>query len=123
LHTDPVTVLEPDRVFDGISSIHKGWIVAIQGEIILFAGPKTSFNPPTNAQILLLSGATLTPILIHAHSHLLLHPYDEAKWVEQVSNKPVADLISRATTRAHANLLSGFTRCVILEPKAPIFQM
>ncbi|MBY0326597.1 MAG: amidohydrolase family protein [Gemmataceae bacterium] len=109
LHADPVTVLEPDRVFDGISSIHKGWIVAIQGEKILFAGPKTSFNPPTNARILLLSGTTLTPGLIDAHSHLLLHPYDEAKWEEQVSKEPVAERISRATVHARANLLSGFT--------------
>ena len=46
LPADPVTVLEPDRVFDGVSSIHEGWIVAIQGEKILFAVLKTSFNPP-----------------------------------------------------------------------------
>jgi imidazolonepropionase-like amidohydrolase len=109
LHADPVTVLQPDRVFDGVSSIHEGWVVAIQGEIIIFAGPKTSFKPPTNAQILLLSGTTLTPALIDAHSHLLLHPYDEAKWEEQVSKEPVAERISRATIHARANLLSGFT--------------
>ncbi|MEY4614064.1 MAG: hypothetical protein RL179_2037 [Planctomycetota bacterium] len=109
LHADPVTVLQPDRVFDGVSSIHEGWVVAIQGEIIIFAGPKTSFKPPTNAQILLLSGTTLTPGLIDAHSHLLLHPYDEAKWEEQVSKEPVAERISRATIHARANLLSGFT--------------
>jgi imidazolonepropionase-like amidohydrolase len=109
LHADPVTVLQPDRVFDGVSTIYKGWVVAIQGEKILFAGPKTSFNPPTNAQILLLSGTTLTPGLIDAHSHLLLHPYDEAKWEDQVSKEPVAERISRATVHARANLLSGFT--------------
>ena len=109
LHADPVTVLQPDRVFDGVSSIHEGWVVAIQGEIIIFAGPKTSFKPPTNAQILLLSGTTLTPGLIDAHSHLLLHPYDEAKWEDQVSKEPVAERISRATIHARANLLSGFT--------------
>ena len=45
LPADPVTVLEPDRVFDGVSSIHEGWIVVIQGEKIL-AGPKTSFKQP-----------------------------------------------------------------------------
>jgi len=109
LHADPVTVLQPDRVFDGVSSIHEGWVVAIQGEKIIFAGPKTSFKPPTNAQILLLSGTTLTPGLIDAHSHLLLHPYDEAKWEDQVSKEPVAERISRATIHARANLLSGFT--------------
>jgi len=69
LHADPVTVLQPDRVFDGVSSIHEGWVVAIQGEKIIFAGPKTNFKPPSNAQILLLSGTTLTPGLIpHAKS-------------------------------------------------------
>ena len=109
LHANPVTVLEPDRVFDGVSSIHAGWIVVIQGEKILFAGPKTSFKPPTNAQILLLPGSTLTPGLIDAHSHLLLHPYDEAKWEEQVSKEPLAERISRATVHARAHLLSGFT--------------
>ena len=109
LHADPVTVLQPDRVFDGVSSIHEGWVVAIQGEKILFAGPKTSFKPPTNAQILLLPGTTLTPGLIDAHSHLLLHPYDEAKWEDQVSKEPLAERISRATVHARANLLSGFT--------------
>jgi len=109
LHADPVTVLQPDRVFDGVSSIHEGWVVAIQGEKIIFAGPKTSFKPPSNAQILLLSGTTLTPGLIDAHSHLLLHPYDEAKWEDQVSKEPVAERISRATIHARANLLSGFT--------------
>ena len=109
LDANPVIVLEPDRVFDGVSSIHEGWVVAIQGEKIIFAGPKTSFKPPTNAQILLLSGTTLTPGLIDAHSHLLLHPYDEAKWEEQVSKEPVAERISRATIHARANLLSGFT--------------
>lgn len=109
LHADPVTVLQPDRVFDGVSSIHEGWVVAIQGEKIIFAGPKISFKPPSNAQILLLSGTTLTPGLIDAHSHLLLHPYDEAKWEDQVSKEPVAERISRATIHARANLLSGFT--------------
>jgi imidazolonepropionase-like amidohydrolase len=109
LHADPVTVLQPDRVFDGVSSIHEGWVVAIQGEKILFAGPKTNFKTPTNAQVINLPGTTLTPGLIDAHSHLLLHPYDEAKWEDQVSKEPVAERISRATVHARANLLSGFT--------------
>ncbi|MFN6052487.1 MAG: amidohydrolase family protein, partial [Planctomycetia bacterium] len=79
LHAEPVTLLQPDRVFDGVSSIHEGWLVAIQGEKIIFAGPKTGFKPPTSSQVINLPGTTLTPGLIDAHSHLLLHPYDEAK--------------------------------------------
>ena len=109
LHTEPVTLLQPDRVFDGVSSIHEGWLVAIQGEKIIFAGPKTGFKPPTSSQVINLPGTTLTPGLIDAHSHLLLHPYDEAKWEDQVSKEPMAERISRATVHARANLLSGFT--------------
>ena len=82
---------------------------AIQGEKIIFAGPKTGFKPPTSSQVINLPGTTLIPGLIDAHSHLLLHPYDEAKWEDQVSKEPLAERISRATVHARANLLSGFT--------------
>jgi imidazolonepropionase-like amidohydrolase len=47
--------------------------------------------------------------LIDAHSHLLLHPYDEAKWDDQVLKEPLAERICRATNHAKADLLSGFT--------------
>ena len=109
LHAETVTILQPDRVFDGASSIHQGWVIAITGEKITFAGPKASFNAPANATIIPLPGTTLAPGLIDAHSHLLLHPYEEAKWEDQVSKEPLAERISRATIHARANLLSGFT--------------
>lgn len=108
-HAETVTILQPDRVFDGASSIHQGWVITITGEKITFAGPKAGFNAPANATIIPLPGTTLAPGLIDAHSHLLLHPYEEAKWEDQVSKEPLAERISRATIHARTNLLSGFT--------------
>jgi len=106
---DPAIVLKPDLVFDGNSTMHEGWVVMVQGEKIAYAGPAADLKQPSDAKVIDLKGCTLTPGLIDAHSHLLLHPYDEAKWEDQVSKEPMAERISRATVHARANLLSGFT--------------
>ena len=49
------------------------------------------------------------PGLIDAHSHLLLHPYNETPWDDQVLKETLAERVCRATNHAKANLLSGFT--------------
>ena len=106
---DPAIVLKPDRVFDGNATLHEGWVVMVRGEKIAYAGPAADLQQPSDAKVIDLKGCTLTPGLIDAHTHLLLHPYDEAKWEDQVSKEPLAERISRATVHARANLLSGFT--------------
>src|SRR5205085_7248416 len=73
------------------------------------AGPADSVQVPKGAKIIELPGMTLMPGLIDAHSHLLLHPYDETKWDDQVLKEPLAERICRATNHAKADLLSGFT--------------
>src|SRR5687768_18403059 len=52
---------------------------------------------------------TLLPGLIDAHSHLLLHPYNETSWDDQVLREPLALRVARATAHARATLLAGFT--------------
>ena len=64
---------------------------------------------PKQARVIELPGTTLLPGLIDAHSHLLLHPYNETTWDDQVLKEPLAERICRATNHAKANLLSGFT--------------
>ena len=54
-------------------------------------------------------GMTLLPGLIDAHSHLLLHPYNEALWDDQVLRESFALRVCRATKHARDNLMSGFT--------------
>src|SRR4051794_11708916 len=78
---DTVLVLKPARIFDGKSTtVHEGWIVIVRGEKIASVGPANEITVPNGAKIIDLPGATLLPGLIDAHSHLLLHPYDETKW-------------------------------------------
>jgi imidazolonepropionase-like amidohydrolase len=43
------------------------------------------------------------------HSHLFLHPYNEARWDDQVLKEPVPYRTLRAGRQARATLLAGFT--------------
>ncbi|MBA4191427.1 MAG: amidohydrolase [Planctomycetaceae bacterium] len=107
---DLPVLLKPDRVFDGVTATpHAGWVVLVKGEKIAAAGPADKVEVPKGAKVVELPGTTLLPGLIDAHSHLLLHPYDETKWDDQVLKEPLAERICRATNHAKAGLLSGFT--------------
>ncbi len=103
-----LTVITADRVFDGVA-MHTGWSVVVRGSRILSAGPTASVSIPATARRVSLPGMTLTPGLIEMHSHLLLHPYDETPWDDQVLREPLALRVARATNHARATLMAGFT--------------
>ncbi len=100
-------VLRPARVFDG-ETMHEGWAVRVAGERIDAAGPAAGLAT-ANARVVDLPGLTLTPGLVEGHSHLLLHPYDEAPWEFQVAHEPLALRTARAVNHLGATLLAGFT--------------
>ena len=100
-------VLRPARVFDG-ETLHEGWAVRVAGERIEAVGPAASV-PAANARVVDLAGLTLTPGLIEGHSHILLHPYNEAAWEFQVAHEPLAFRTARAVNHLRATLLAGFT--------------
>lgn len=103
-------VLRPARVFDGTSAkAHPGWVVVVTGERIVAAGPAQGVKAPEGAEVIDLPGATLLPGLIEGHSHLFLHPYNEAPWNDQVLKESLALRVARATQHAKAALLAGFT--------------
>jgi imidazolonepropionase-like amidohydrolase len=103
-------VLKPARVFDGINpEVHDGWAVVVRGERIEAAGPAGEIKVPEGARIIELPGMTLLPGLIDLHTHVLLHPYDEALWDDQVLKEALALRVCRATNHLKSNLLSGFT--------------
>ena len=102
------TLLLPDRVFDG-TEMHVGWAVLVRGDRIVAAGPTSTIGAPTTVQRVALAGTTLLPGLIEGHSHLLLHPYDETPWNDQVLHEPLALRIARATNHARETLRAGFT--------------
>jgi imidazolonepropionase-like amidohydrolase len=109
--TQPPTrsyLLRPARVFDGVAE-HDGWTVLVRGDHIAAAGPAAQVGAPGDATAIDLPGTTLLPGLIEAHSHLLLHPYNETSWNDQVLHEPLALRVARATNHARNTLLAGFT--------------
>ena len=100
-------VLRPARVFDG-DVMHDGWAVRVVGERIDAIGPAASVAI-ANARVIDLAGTTLTPGLIEGHSHILLHPYNEATWEFQVAHEALALRTARAVNALRATLMSGFT--------------
>lgn len=103
-------LLRPARVFDALGeSAHEGWTVLVRGDRIEAAGPAERVGVPADARVIDLPGATLLPGMIEGHSHLLLHPYDETPWDDQVLRESEALRVARATAHARAALLAGFT--------------
>lgn len=98
-------LLTPDRVFDG-NRMQPGWSVRVEDGRITAAGPDLLAD---GAELIDLSGTTLMPGLIDAHSHVLLHPYDETPWNDQVLKESEAERVARATNHLRATLLAGFT--------------
>ena len=105
---ETVYLLKPARVFDG-EALHDGWVVLIRGEKIEAAGPSGEIKAPPDAKIIDLPGMTLMPGLIDAHSHVLLHPYSETTWNDQVAREALSLRVARATNHLRNTLLAGFT--------------
>lgn len=107
----PSVLLKPDRVFDGSElEPHAGWAVLVRGDVIVAVGPVAQVTAAAaGATVIELPGMTLLPGLIEGHSHLLLHPYNEAPWDQQVLNEAQALRIARATVSARNTLMSGVT--------------
>lgn len=100
-------LLKPARVFDG-DAMHEGWAVVVRGARIESVGPAANLAAP-NTTTVDLPGTTLMPGLIEAHSHVLLHPYNETSWNDQVAHETSALRIARATVSLKATLDAGFT--------------
>jgi len=102
-----ITILRPARVFDG-ESMHEGWAVRVEGERIQAAGPAANVAA-SGAAVVELPGLTLLPGLVEGHSHVLLHPYDETSWNDQVLHESIGVRTARAVNHLRATLMAGFT--------------
>jgi imidazolonepropionase-like amidohydrolase len=100
-------VLRPDRLFDG-HTVHVGWAVRVAGNRIQAVGPAASTSTGADETID-LPGSTLLPGLIDAHSHVLLHPYNETPWNDQVLRESLGVRTVRATNHLRSTLEAGFT--------------
>jgi imidazolonepropionase-like amidohydrolase len=62
---------------------------------------------------------TLLPGLIEGHSHILLHPYNETSWNDQVLHEPLALRVARSVNHARRTLEAGFTTIRDLGTEGP----
>jgi imidazolonepropionase-like amidohydrolase len=107
---ETVYLLKPARVFDGESAqLHQSWSILVRDNKIESVGPSSSINAPAGAKVIDLPGLTLMPGLIEAHSHVLLHPYTETVWNDQVARESLSLRVARATNHLRNTLQAGFT--------------
>lgn len=112
--TAPYVSAEPQRLVligakvldptDG--AVREGLQVVIEGERIVEVAPAPLVREAIRLD---LTGLTLLPGLIDLHSHLLLHPYNEAPWDDQVLRESLELRTVRAVAAAKATLEAGFT--------------
>jgi imidazolonepropionase-like amidohydrolase len=107
---ETVYLLKPAHIFDGeAAQLHDGWVVLVRGEKIEAVGPANEIKAPADAKVIDLPGMTLMPGLIDAHSHILLHPYSETVWNDQVAREALSLRVARATNHLRSTLMAGFT--------------
>ena len=102
------TLLKPDRVFDGIE-LHNNWVVLVENNTITQVGLLSSVKVPKGTKEILLKGMTLLPGIIEGHSHLLLHPYNETSWNDQVLKESPVERSIRGVVHAEKSLMAGIT--------------
>ncbi len=86
-------------------------ILVQEGHIarIAAAGRIDQIGVPAGTRRIDLSGDYLIPGLMDLHTHLLLHPYDETTWDDQVLRESLELRTIRGVTAAEATVDAGFT--------------
>ena len=101
----PEAVLDVDK-----GELKKGYgVLVTDGEITAVAPVAELINQSKGTKRIALDGLTLMPGLIDAHSHILLHPYNETSWTDQVMKETWAERTLRAGQHLEATLKAGFT--------------
>lgn len=110
IYAQNYTYVKADRLFDG-EVLHDKWGVLIKDNIIEIVDYQSIIEKtlPATAAIIDLKNATILPGLIEGHSHLLLHPYNETPWDDQVLKEARSERVVRATVHAERTLKAGFT--------------
>jgi imidazolonepropionase-like amidohydrolase len=106
----PPLLLVPDRIVDGSGAAPRtGLAVLVDSGRIVAIAPRGAIRAPRDTRVLELPGTTLLPGLIDLHSHVLLHPYNEVPWDEQVLREGLGERVARATVHLARTLEAGFT--------------
>lgn len=106
--SDPPLIITGGHILDASG---RAWVegssMLIRAGVIEGIGP--DLKPPAEARTIDATGLYIIPGLIDLHTHLLLHPYDETSWSDQVLKESLELRTIRATAAARATLRAGFT--------------
>lgn len=83
--------------------------ILIDGDRITQIAPAGTIPAPPRAHQINASNLYIIPGLIDLHTHLLLHPYNETPWNDQVLKESLESRTIRATVHAWSTALAGFT--------------
>ncbi len=102
------TLLLPQYVFDG-TELLENRAVLVLNDTIAAVSDSADMQLPVGCTVREYPDATLLPGLIEGHAHLLLHPYNETSWDDQVLRESQAERAIRGALHAQATLRAGFT--------------
>lgn len=103
-------LLRPARVWDGVAdAARSGVVVHVRGDRIVAIGAAGEVRAGEGARVVDLPGLTLIPGMIEAHGHVLLHPYSEASWEDQVLRESASLRVARAVNHLRSTVMAGFT--------------
>ncbi|MTI41434.1 amidohydrolase family protein [Fulvivirga lutimaris] len=101
------TLITADQLFDG-NAMHTNWGIVVKENRIVEVGPvaKLRTKPDTTISY---TGGSIMPGMIEGHSHVLLYPYDQTDWNDQVLKESRSLRAIRGSVMAKRNLMAGFT--------------
>ena len=84
-------------------------VVKVSYGFISEIAPSSEIEMRVGARAIDLDGLYLVPGLIDLHTHLLLHPYNETSWNDQVLKESLEERTLRGVRAARQTLEAGFT--------------
>lgn len=97
--------LKVNKIFDGEKLI-RNQCITVEKDLISYVGPCKNDD---TSEIIDLGDATILPGLIEGHSHILLHPYNETPWHDQVLVESYGERAARAVNHVRWSLEAGVT--------------
>ncbi len=114
-----VTAIRCGTLIDGVSGVPRhGAVIVVEGNTIREVGKEV----PAGATLIDLSGATVLPGLIDAHTHILLQgDITEEDYAEQILKESIPYRTLRASLSCKTALMNGFTTLRDLETEGAMY--